>query len=82
MTTPITIAHYVDETGNIVDDRQVSGFTMRHTTFDKATQTMKDLVNTFNSGRAPEAWNGDRSKFAKVAMKKGYGLKVQVGVFQ
>ena len=81
MKTPITITHYVDENGLVVDDRQVSGFSMRHESLEKAQDMVKTLKSTFDSGRAPKHWNGDRAKFAEVAMKKGYQIRTEVAVF-
>ena len=79
--TPITITHYVDDNGIVVDDRQVSGFSMRHESLDKAKAMVSKLKSTYESGRAPTAWNGDRAKFAEVAMRKGYTIKTKVAVF-
>ena len=79
--TPITITHYVDAAGIVVDDRQVSGFSMRHESLDKAKEWKRKLKATYESGRAPTAWNGDRAKFAEVAMRKGYSIKTMVTVF-
>ena len=81
MKTPITITHYVDENGEVVNDNSVAGFRMRHNSLTEAERRVKELASVFNNGRAPKEWHGDRAKFAERAMKKGYKIRTEVAVF-